>query len=269
VDLRGTPFVVAADQFALGGMDPHGGAGYSDGNQVVALSGGGDCGWVAPAGSYNPYNQNGAQLQLEYLTVVDRPATCQDIKAANPEAADGNYTLYVNRDPLKPWLAWCQDMAGTPSEYLSLVQTGDSVNFSQYTAGGKSPGTHVKTKFTRVRLAPATLKVNTADQSFSTSVGSLLHSPDTVTSMPYAVAMGCNTQGLANIDLRGTPFAVPTNQIRIGGVSTTGASFAYSSGNQVVNMYSRGYCGWVAPMGSYNPYNQNGQPLQLSYVGPR
>jgi hypothetical protein len=268
LDLRGTPFVVAAGQFASGGANAHGSAVYSDGNQVVTLSGGGYCGWVAPVGSYNPYNQRGALLQLEYPVVVDRPATCQDIKTANPKAVDGSYTLYVNKDPLKPWLAWCQNMEGVPAEYLSLLQTGDSVNFSQYTAGGKSPGTTVKTKFTRIRLDPTSLKVNTADQSFSTSVGALTHSPDTVRSMPYAVAMGCNTQGLGNIDLRGTPFAVPTNQIRIGGASTAGASFTYSSGNQVVNMYSRGYCGWVAPVGSYNPYNQSGLPLQLSYVGP-
>lgn len=269
VDLRGTPFAVAANQFALGGWNAQGGAVYSDGNQVVSLSGGGSCGWIAPVGSYNPYNQNGALLQLEYLTAVDRPATCQDIKTANPQAPDGNYTLYVGKNALKPWLAWCQDMTGTPVEYLSLLQTGDTANFSQYTAGGKSPGTTVKTKFTRIRLDPTTLRVNTADPRFSTSVGSLAHSPDTVTSMPYAVAMGCNTTGLANIDLTGTPFAVPTNQIAIGGVSTYGATFAFGSGNQVVSMSSRGYCGWVGPVGSYNPYNQNGQPLLLSYVGPK
>lgn len=269
VDLRGTPFAVTADQFAPGGFDFQGSAGYSEENQVVTLSGGGYCGWMAPAGSYNPYNQHGALLQLEYRTVVDRPATCQDIKTANPLATDGHYTLYVGKNALKPWLAWCQDMAGTPVEYLPLVQTGDTVNFSQYTAGGKSPGTNVRTKFTRLRLDPVTLKVNTADQVFSTSQGALTHSPDTVRSMPYASAMGCNMMGLANIDLRGTPFAVPTQQIAIGGVSTSGASFAYSSANQVVNLYSRGYCGWVAPVGSYNPYNQNGQPLQLNYVGPK
>jgi hypothetical protein len=268
VDLRGTPFVVALNQFALGGADAGGSAVYSNNNQVVALSGGGYCGWIAPVGSYNPFNGNGALLQLEYKA-VDRPATCLDIKTANPMASDGNYTLYVNKDPLKPWLAWCQDMAGTPAEYLSLVQTGDTVNFSQYTAGGKSPGTNVKTQFTRIRLDPATLNVNTGDPLFSTSTGSLSHSPDTVTSMPYAAAMGCNTLGLANIDLRGTPFAVPSNKIAIGGVSTGGASFTYSSANQVVNMYSRGYCGWVGPVGSYNPFNQNGAPLPLNYVGPQ
>jgi hypothetical protein len=267
LDLRDTPFAVAVNQFALGGWNATGSTVYSDANQVVSLSGGGFCGWDAPVGSFNPFNQNGAQLQLQYRA-PSRYATCQDLKTANPQAPDGEYTLYVGGDALKPWLAWCHDMAGTPSEYLTLVPTATASNYSQYTAGGNSPGTNVRTTYARLRLDPVTLRVNTADQTFASSVGSLLHvNKEPVKSMPYAAAMGCSRWGVGNVDLRGTPFAVATGQFMIGGVSTGGSSYGYSAANQVVSLSAYGGCGWVGPLNSYNPFNQNGQPLLLVYSG--
>jgi hypothetical protein len=265
IDLRGTPFAVAASAFAIGGWDAKGSTVSSESNQVLSLSGGGYCGWAGLAGSANPFNQNGGYLQLQYRG-PNQPATCQEIKAANPQAEDGEYTLHVDGDPAKPWAAWCQDMAGTPSEYLTLVQTGASSNYSQYTAGGSSPGTSVRTTYTRLRIDPLTLRVNTADQTFSSSSGSLTHSPTQVTSMPYAAAMGCSHWGSGNVDLRGTPFAVASGQFALGGVSA-GGSAAHSAGNQVVSLSGSGGCGWIAPRNSYNPFNQSGLPLLLVYSG--
>ncbi|RKH65430.1 GON domain-containing protein [Corallococcus llansteffanensis] len=267
VDLRGTPFAVAPGQLSLGGSSPQGSAVYSEADQVVGLSGGGSCGWMGPPGSYNPFNQSGAALQLQYRSNA-LPTTCQDLQASQPGSPDGDYTLYVNRDGLKPWVAYCRNMAGTPSEYLTLAQTGASSNYSQYTAGGNSPGTHVRTVYTRLRLDPVTLRVNTADQTFSTSTGALSHGGAPVTSMPYAAAMGCSTWGVGNVDLRGTPFAVAPGQFRVGGISSSG-SFNYSQANQVVALSGYGGCGWVGPVGSFNPFNQSGQPLPLVYAAPQ
>lgn len=74
-------------------------------------------------------------------------------------------------------------MAGTPREYLDLAATGENQNFSQYTAGGASPGTNID---------PTTLTVDVGDLTFATSTGKLQHSSVTrgpsspyVTSMPY------------------------------------------------------------------------------------
>ncbi|MFB1478876.1 hypothetical protein [Corallococcus sp. RDP092CA] len=50
-------------------------------------------------------------------------------------------------------------------------------------------------------MARATLSVDTNEQTYATATGALVHSPDTVTSMPYATAIGCNTTGPANADL--------------------------------------------------------------------
>ncbi|MFY0527985.1 GON domain-containing protein [Archangium gephyra] len=264
VDLRGTPFAVATGQFVAIGSYVSGGATYSSDNQVVELWGRGNCGWMSVQGADHPFNGRSAQLQLQYRPST--PASCQDIKTANPAAADGEYVLYVNGDAARPWTAWCKDMAGAPKEYLSLPSTGPSLNYSQYTAGvHNGGGTNVRTLFTKVRIDPATLQVTTGDQSFSTSSGLLWHG-DAVTSMSYAAAMNCDfgTPGVGNVDLRGTPFAVATGQfVAIGSYVSGGAT--YSSDNQVVELWGRGDCGWMSVQGADHPFNGRSAQLQLQY----
>jgi hypothetical protein len=147
------------------------------------------------------------------------PVSCQDIRDNNPSAADGDYTIWPNN---QEFVVYCHDMAGTPREYLTLVNTGGFYNYAQYTAGGASPGTTVTTHYDKVRLDPTTLLVHIGDQTFANSVGELLHSgDDEVTSMPYGVAMDCigssSTTGRANVDLRGLPFEVD-DTFALGGV---------------------------------------------------
>ncbi|NMO21696.1 hypothetical protein HPC49_32720 [Pyxidicoccus fallax] len=194
------------------------------------------------------------------------PATCQELKNSNPHAVDGEYVLYFNGNPIQPWTAWCHDMAGTPTEYLTLKETG-SYNYSQYTAGGASPGTTVRTTYFKLRINPATLRVNTADQTFSSSSGHLQHASTVpVNSMSYASAMSCDlaVAGVANIDLRGTPFTVAANPFSVMGSGAVGTT-TYSADAKVVDLKGGGYCGWNAPTGSSNPYNQNGGQLPLVY----
>jgi hypothetical protein len=215
-------------------------------------------------------NVDQEQATCTRMTVApSAPASCRDIKTANPSAADGAYTLYVNSDTSKPWTAWCHNMAGTPAEYLSLPSTGTSVNFSQYTAGyNNGGGSNVRTLFTKVRIDPTTLRVNTGDQTFSTSSGLLWHG-DAVTSMAYAAAMNCDfgNPGLGNVDLRGTSFAVAPNQfVAVGYYASGGAT--YSSANQVVDLWNRGECGWMSVQGADHPFNGRGAQLQLQYAPP-
>lgn len=84
------------------------------------------------------------------------PASCADIKAATPGAGNGTYRLHIGHDPAKPWWAFCHNMATSPAEYLSLQYVGTDQNFSQYTAGGAVSGTDVRTRYTKVRVDPAT-----------------------------------------------------------------------------------------------------------------
>ena len=77
--------------------------------------------------------------------------TCAEVRALDPSAADDSYILFVGKDPGKPWTAYCADMETAPLEYLDL-SAGPDVNFSQYTAGNLSPGTNVRTNYSRVGL---------------------------------------------------------------------------------------------------------------------
>jgi hypothetical protein len=185
------------------------------------------------------------------------PGSCADIHQQTPRAKDGNYTLY-NGSTL--FTVYCYDMAGTPREYITLAQTGANANYSQYTAGGASPGTNVRTVFTRLRIDPATLTVDIGDLTFATSTGSLNHgsSGTIVTSMPYGSAMSCvglgDTSGAGNINLQGTPFQVGAT-FALGGF-IPGGSAVFSADNQQVNLAGGGYCGWITPAPAmYNPFN--------------
>ncbi|MBM7775009.1 hypothetical protein JOD54_005213 [Actinokineospora baliensis] len=183
--------------------------------------------------------------------------SCAALRAAVPVAADGNYTLATDRNLVG---VYCHDMAGNPREYLNLAFTGSAANFSQYTAGGASPGSNVRTSFTKLRLDPKTLTVDINDTTFAGSTGALTHGSDRVTSVAYAVAMACgagSTTGQGNIDLRGTAFTVAST-FAPGGSAPFGTATPSSDG-QVVGLTGGGYCGWNAPSaGVYNPYNPQG-----------
>ncbi|GAA0321679.1 hypothetical protein NE235_18900 [Actinoallomurus spadix] len=179
--------------------------------------------------------------------------SCQDVHQAIPIARDGTYLLYNNGNI---FTAYCHHMATAPAEYIDLARTGQAVNFSQYTAGGASPGTSVRTAFTKVRVDPKSLTVDIGDLTFATSTGSLRHGGTTVTGMPYAVAMSCTAQpnGVGNVDLQDTPFRVD-NAFAAGGFNASGSA-APSANGQVVNLHGGGYCGWVTPAPAlYNPFN--------------
>lgn len=192
--------------------------------------------------------------------------SCQDIRTLFPFAPDGVYPVRAGNHLLT---VFCYDMAGTPRDYIELARTGEDANFSQYTAGGASPGTNVRTSFTKLRIDPATLTVDIGDLTFATSTGKLQHSSVTrgpsspyVTSMPYGVGMTCAypgtpANGVGNIDLRGTPFTVnDTFQVR--SYAGTGTA-AVSDDKQKVDLRVSGYCGWIAAEPAIDP-GYNPQP---------
>ncbi|HRI67817.1 MAG TPA: GON domain-containing protein, partial [Polyangium sp.] len=196
-----------------------------------------------------------------------RPATCAEVKARIPTAQDGDYTLYVNQDPAKPWLAYCHTMDSTPLEYLTL-NTGPGVNYSQYSAGGARPGTDVVTTYTKIRLDPGTLEVNRTDMTFATSVGLIMVNPMTMfTSVNYAFAGDCkggmSKTGQANVDLTGTPFILQMGtrfQDNSAGTlspmatdtwctfgSNSAGSLVLSSDRKRADVNGGGYCGSTTP----------------------
>ena len=229
--------------------------------------------WFDLSGGWQSY-QSKATLEHAWAVrdgdvVIPDPspyARCQDYVDRHTGLSDGEY-LITNQG--RTFQVYCAEMWGVPREYLTLHES----NFSQYTTGGARSGTNVRTVYSKVRLDVDTLTVDTSDQTFSHSSGSLVHGVP-ATSMPYAVAMDCRTTGssagVAKIDLRGTQFKVTDTFDNIGFNPGPGAPnhAQFSAGDQVVDLAGGGFCGWTDPSPStYNPINNRGGPkLNLGYI---
>ena len=183
------------------------------------------------------------------------PENCQDILDANPAATDGDYVIYPNG---QVFTVYCYDMAGTPSEYLTLANTGGSSNFSQMTAG-HIIYSQLVTHYTKVRLDPVNLLVDINDKTFSSTTG-FPSNPWGTAAMDYATGVDCPypyaQTGRANIDLRETPFAVNTTFITVGYLPSAGSA-VFSADDQIVDLQGGGYCGWISPGGTASWLDDN------------
>ena len=193
-------------------------------------------------------------LTGELLLGNDVPIDCADARDLYDSTEDGRYVILPVDG--QRFSVHCSDMNDSPTEYLTLARTGPGINTGSYAAGGAADGTTVTTTFLKVRLDPATLTVDIGDLSFASSPGSSLTHPDDggdqiVTSMPYGVAMACSDgegpDGLANIDLQGTPFAVDDTFTPVGTNSASHGGAVFSALDQVVNITANGFCGWRTP----------------------
>ena len=174
-------------------------------------------------------------------SALTTPTSCAEVKAEDENAPDGEYMLELALGPAE---IYCDDMAGTPKEYLTLQNTSSSANFSQYTTGGYVGGTSIRTHYTKVRVDLETLRVDISDTTFSTSTGNI----GGETWMSYGVARNCDwtESGVANIDLTGTPFAVMPGSFSQVGWYPVGSA-TYSSDDQIVSLTGGGQCGMTSP----------------------
>lgn len=191
------------------------------------------------------------------------PTSCAEIVAQVPTFTGGNATLYAGGMANRPWTAFCAPSAGGLVEYLTVQDA--TQNFGQYTSG-----TSVRTRYARIRLVPATMKVDISDQTFATSTGSLTHGGTLVNAMPLGVAMDCmgnsSSSGTAHIDLTGTSFVVTDPFQRAG--NQPGGSVQLTQGGRIVAVSGGGNCGYNGPAPiPYNPFNQVGGPiLDVAYA---
>lgn len=200
----------------------------------------------------------------EAAPLVDAASEASALPATCAEASDGPHTLYLEGDPAKPWTAYCHGGL----EYLTLPTP--TTNYSQFTAGNPpAVGTNVRTSYTRVRFVVDLGEVDISDQTFATSTGMIQitgYAP-TVTSMLYGVAASCDytDNGIAIIDLTGTPFSVTPGQFTLGGASVMGSA-VYSNNNRVVNLSGvGGNCGWEGPGTLGGQGTVGGVQLALQY----
>eukprot|EP00455_Lapot_gusevi_P030095 TRINITY_DN3228_c0_g1_i6.p1 TRINITY_DN3228_c0_g1~~TRINITY_DN3228_c0_g1_i6.p1 ORF type:complete len:151 (-),score=32.97 TRINITY_DN3228_c0_g1_i6:64-516(-) len=148
-------------------------------------------------------------------------------------------------------------------------------NASRYKCPTRKPwgydDTDVETLWYKIRIDPATLKVNTGDYRFSRSVGKVSHHGEEFSRrVPYGTCFDCESgrsqEGEGNIDLRGTPFAVD-DQFKFDGYAAAG-SWTFSENDQVVRLTGGGYCGWTCPKSCASEQDAytGGEFLQLKRI---
>lgn len=187
------------------------------------------------------------------------PQSCAAIKAANPTAEDGDYTIYPAGNVAQPLPIYCHNLADTPLEYLSLPTSDETANYALTRADDSNYlGRDVLTIYHKIRLDPATLIVDLTDTTFATSTGSI--NDGQITNTPYGTAAGCRGSlalGAANINLTGTPLTItPDQSFALQGDSPIGQPVDIQANGQIINLVGGGRCGYLAPDGD----------LQLVYL---
>lgn len=194
-------------------------------------------------------------------TPIPNPSSCAQIREQNPQAADGEYALYLNGDETLPFAVYCHNMVAGPAEYLSLNSSG----LANYSLISYPEGALV-TRYERIRFNPATLIVDRADMTFAifpaqvegyTAITGENVSGYPVGATDYARAEGCNRgtssapPGRANIDLGGTDFVVAESVIFAssgGGIENPVADI--SEDRKVVDLSINGRCAQIQPQGA-------------------
>jgi eukaryotic-like serine/threonine-protein kinase len=202
-------------------------------------------------------------------TPIPFPASCAMIRDQQPEAEDGEYELFYLGNPDWPFTVYCHNLQSRPAEYLPLTNVGGSFNYSMISY----PEGALTTHYQRLRIFPSTLVVDTADRTFTTTLGSVSNyniiSEAAAVEYPviatnYGRAEGCNRgnpdapPGRANIDLRGTGFAIDENvQFAFEGGDVQNPSVNLTENDQVADLSIGGRCAHIEPV----------TQLRLVYVG--
>jgi hypothetical protein len=145
---------------------------------------------------------------------AEYPASCRELRAQDPGATDGDYQLFVDGDPTRPWDVYCHDMADGAREFVTLPTAGPDSNASRLQVFDEHGYSSVVTLYSRVRIDPQTLEIDIGDLTFSRSAGTATPEDQVVTSMSFGVAAACSVDpdvsmyASSSIDLDGTPFAI-------------------------------------------------------------
>ena len=141
------------------------------------------------------------------LLIAGSPVTCASIRAAQGSLADGNYALRTTEG--NTFVAWCHQMSSSaPTSFLTIPQNGVDQNYTTW-----SGSRDLITRYSKVRLDVATMRVSTTDMTFAASFNAPVFGPGVnLYSMPFARPSDCRAPGSrtgrGNVDLNGTPFAL-------------------------------------------------------------
>jgi hypothetical protein len=203
------------------------------------------------------------------------PNSCEQLWVETGAATDGDYTLYLDNDPARAFQGHCVGMGSVPRTYLSLVHTDNADGATQAVGENFAHTTQAPERtawYSKVRLNPILPAINVDDRTYTT-----LLAPAGGETMAYAHAGGCTgfmvDDGRANVDLRGTPFAVATDEYWVSGgwqpYGTTNFPPDPDPGSsphddrKVVHITGGGYPGAHGPYPEHSGYN--GATLDLRW----
>ncbi|MEM7330536.1 MAG: GON domain-containing protein [Chloroflexota bacterium] len=192
-------------------------------------------------------------------TEAPMPSSCAAIKQQNPDAEDGEYTLYLGQDEARPVQIYCANMAAIPAEFITLNGNSEMSNY----ASVNFPNHELLTQFERIRIHIGTLLIDPTDRTFASTSGSVPTNGDQQVN-DFGRALGCNegqlgsATGHANIDLTGTGFVLSSAvEFVTEGKDIESSNAEILENGTIVNLSVSGRCGWIWP--------KNG--LNLTYTG--
>ena len=284
IDLTHTPFKIA-DRFVTAGECAEPFDAEVDGVvQEVEINGGSptasECAMVGPEsyaarqgsqceGGNVVEGQAGVEpfMQLAYVgsstDPSEVPRTCLELKFADFSREDGDYTLYADRDPGKPWNATCEGLtamtekrflktgrAAGPKEYLELVEVTGESNLMQEGGDDTNP-VRKETRYTKLRIDPRTFEVNVVDDSYAETT-LIEQDLNDQSSVKYGIVSSrsqfcCNGNypGKGVIDLTGTGFQVDDTFLLYGECPVGGAT--PPQGGAKVTLLGDGSPGTIGP----------------------
>jgi len=216
IDLRGTPYAVS-DKFTNRGYMSAGSVKVSENGQVVDLRGGGYCGWIAPDEAKNETQAHEGGWYIQLVLLNKQSDIFTDSK--------GN-------------------------TYLNLKYPNTSGYKKPTRSSWKTPSdTDLIVTWNKLRIEPDTLRINTADWTYTTATGHITHNVGFYDKNAFGAAQGCDApnkaDGVARIDLRGTKYRVKEDFVFQKTGSSPAGSAILSENRQVVDIRGGGYCGWM------------------------
>jgi hypothetical protein len=146
------------------------------------------------------------------------PDDCVSIRVSVPTAPDGDYQLFYQHHQGHRYTAYCKNMAGAPKTYFKLPFSDRDRNFAEIAEGGDYKGTTVRTVWSAIAIDTKSMQVRIADAEIATSTGNINGRQHAT----YGHAEQCwddgrqDSRGRANIDLRGTGFAIDLKRSWLG-----------------------------------------------------
>lgn len=221
--------------------------------------------WTADLSDETKYPD--PQSYLDNVSANLHCRDCQDYADLLPNLSrEGEHMLYVDRDPAKQYTAYCRKVGSEMHTFLILKNCDSEASTSPHYNYASQKCLHTVypqvcsgisqyTVFQRIRIVRNEGgKIHVVLHDFTDS-----ESTPPGANVAYATAFSCGEhsnnidayKGKANIDLRGTNFAVSTeNQWHLSGYGSELAHHeAFSDNNQVVDITMSGYCGSLGVSG--------------------